>query len=818
MKITVDGEVREVPAGELLIKAAEDTGTYIPRFCWHPRMKPVGMCRMCLVEVETPRGKVLTTSCTMPVNEGMVVDTTSDVVTKAQEGILEFLLINHPLDCPVCDRGGECPLQDQTLAYGPGESRFVEEKRHFEKPIPISELVMLDRERCILCARCTRFSEEISGDPLIEFKERGGRTQVLNFPDEPFASYFSGNTVQICPVGALTAKPYRFRARPWDLEAVESVSFADSVHSKASVQSSQNEVVRINGVDNGPTNQGWLSDKDRFIFEYLNSEERLTTPLIRKGDELVATTWGEALGTAAELLGGFHGSEVAGLGGAHGTNEEAFAFGKFLRTCVVTPHIDAQMGDGLDPQFLVGITDRARIDDLEHAKTILLWAGDLKEELPVLYLRVRRAAAALGATLIVVHPRRTGLDDVATHKITYRPGDGPEVLRRLAAGDGVAAAAREALGTGPVVAIVGTTGRSEDPRLAEAVAAFVRELPDAKVMPVARRANVFGALDMGLAPTLLPGRASLADEEARTALEEVWGPLPEGAGRDATGILEALRDGTVKALVLYGADPLRDHPDPELAAAALDRAELIVALDLFESDSVARADVVFPVEAFSETEGTATNIEGRVQKVNRLLPGPGQTRQAWSVLDELARRMGAQLGATTSEALMKEIVTVAPAYRGLSWDLLDWGEGREGVVVPSADGVQPLVYVPVDTGLRATGGRFALHSGPVLYDDGVRVRMSPSLARLAPEPFVALHPRDAAALAVTEGHVVRVVAPGGEAALPVRIDPSLAEGAAYVPANLAGTAALGSPATVSIEASLDGDDDVADDDVEGSEV
>jgi NADH-quinone oxidoreductase subunit G len=806
VQITIDGEVLEVPAGELLIKVAEDAGTYIPRFCWHPRMKPVGMCRMCLVEVESPRGRLLTTSCTMPVNEGMVVDTRSDVVTKAQEGILEFLLINHPLDCPVCDRGGECPLQDQTLAYGPGESRFVEEKRHFEKPIPISELVLLDRERCILCARCTRFSDEISGDPLIEFQERGGQTQVLNFPDEPFASYFSGNTVQICPVGALTAKPYRFRARPWDLEAVESVSLADSVHSKASVQSSQNEVVRINGIDNGPTNQGWLSDKDRFLYEYLNSEDRITTPLVRNGAELVPASWGEALDTAAERLSGFHGTEVAALGGAHATNEEAFAFGKFLRTCVVTPHIDAQMGDGLDPQFLVGVTGRARIDDLDHAKTILLWAGDLKEELPVLYLRVRRAATALGATLVVVHPRRTGLDDVAAHKITYRPGDGPEALRRLAAGDGDTAAAREALATGPVVAIVGKTGRSEDPRLAEAVAAFARELPDARVMPAVRRANVFGALDMGLAPTLLPGRVSISSEQGRAAVEDAWGPLPEGAGRDATGILEGLRDGTIKALILYGADPLRDHPDPGLVAEAFERAEFILALDLFVTDSSGRADVLLPVEAFAETEGTTTNIEGRLQKVNRLLPGPGQTRQTWSVLDELARRMGAELGASTSEALMKEIVTIAPAYRGLSWDLLDWGDGREGVVLPGPEAEQPLEYIPVDTGLRPHAGRFALHSGAVMYDDGVRVRMSPSLARLAPEPFVALHPRDAAALAATPGDVVRVTSSSGEVSLTVRIDPTLAEGAAYVPANLAGTAALGSPATVGIEAILGGAD------------
>ncbi len=807
VSITIDGVEQRVPAGELLIKAAEETGTYIPRFCWHPRMKPVGMCRMCLVEVETPRGKLLTTSCTMPVNDGMVVDTRSDVVVKAQEGILEFLLINHPLDCPVCDRGGECPLQDQTMAYGPGESRFVEEKRHFEKPIPISDLVLLDRERCILCARCTRFSDEISGDPLIEFKERGGATQVLNFPDEPFASYFSGNTVQICPVGALTAKPYRFRARPWDLEAVESVSLVDAVHSKVSVQSSQNEVVRINGVDNGPTNQGWLSDKDRFIFEYLHSPERLTTPLVRAGDEFVEATWGEALDLAAERLATFPGSEVAGLGGAHGTNEEAFAFGKFLRTCVVTPHIDAQMGDGLDPDFVVGLSPRARIEDLERAKTILLWAGDLKEELPVLYLRVRRAATELGATLIVVHPRRTGLDDVADHKVTYRPGQGPDVLRALVAGEGTYAELREDLADGPVVAIVGRTGRGEDPRLAEAVAAFVRDLPGAGIMPVVRRSNVLGALDMGLSPSLLPGRAAATSPAARSALEEVWGPLPEQAGWDATGILEGLRDGRLRAVVLYGADPVRDHPDPTLAHAALDTADFVVALDLFLTDSSRLADVVFPVEAFSEIEGTVTNLEGRVQKVNRLLAGPGQSRQMWSVLDELARRMGAELGAPTAETLAKEIAAVAPAYRGLSWDVLDWGEGREGVVMPTAEGEQQLQYVPVDAATSSVSEGLALHSGRVLYDDGVRTRMAPSLAQLMPDPFVAVHPADAAELGVAEGESVRVVSEHAAVELPVRIDETLAEGAVYVPANLAATAPLGSPQSVTVHATDGGEEE-----------
>ena len=286
VRITVDGKEMEAAAGEMLIKAAQDGGTYIPRFCWHERMNPVGMCRMCLVEIEGPRGPMIITACTNPVADGMVVDTQNETVKKAQEAVLEFLLANHPLDCPICDKGGECPLQDQAMSHGPGESRFVEIKRNFEKPIPVSDLVLLDRERCILCARCTRFSDEISGDPLIEFMERGNVTEVNTFPDLPFSSYFSGNTVQICPVGALTAKPYRFRARPWDLTKVESSSLLDTAHPRISIHASQNQILRFLGVDNDATNHGWLSDKDRFGFQYIESEERLTSPLVNRGGEL----------------------------------------------------------------------------------------------------------------------------------------------------------------------------------------------------------------------------------------------------------------------------------------------------------------------------------------------------------------------------------------------------------------------------------------------------------------------------------------------------------------------------------------------------
>ncbi len=802
--INLDGVDIEVDAGRPLIDAAQAAGTYIPRFCYHPRMKAVGMCRACLVEVEGPRGSAIVPACTMPVSEGMVVHSKSEVAKKAQEGVLEFLLINHPLDCPVCDKGGECPLQDQAFAYGPGESRFVEEKRHFEKPIEISDLILLDRERCVLCARCTRFSDEISGDPLIEFKDRGNYVQVITFPDEPFASYFSGNTVQICPVGALTAKAYRFKARPWDIDAVESVSFVDSVQSRISLQTSHNEIIRIYGVDNDATNHGWLSDKDRFVHDHGQSPDRITTPLIKDGDEFRQATWAEAISRVADRLAAYDAAEVAGLGGARSTNEDAYAFSKFMRTAIGSPHLDAQLADGLDPAFAVGVTPRAEIIDLESAKTILLWGPDLKEELPVLYLRVRRAATELGANLVVVHPRRTGLDDVASHTIRYKPGTGPDVLRKLAAGDGGYADVRASLNDGPVVALVGRTGLAEDPAMAEAVAAFAVGLPDARILPLVRRGNVFGALDMGVAPTLLPGRVALDDGAARTALEADWGPIPAGPGMDATAILEALASGTAKALVLNGADPARDHPRPSIASAALDAADFVVALEMFLSDSGSHADVILPVAGLGEVEGTATNLEGRVQKVSRIVAPAGTSRPVWSILNDVADAMGADLGFPTAEAVGEEIARVAPAYAGVSWEGLTWGRGRDGIVLPGADGTQPLEVTPTDPGLPVTSGHLALHAARVLYDDGVIVRHSTGISRLAAHGAAHLHPRDASLLAVVDGDEV-VVHGDGDVQLPVVIDPTLAEGTVYVPFNLAGTAALGAVPTVRIDAVRGGD-------------
>jgi NADH-quinone oxidoreductase subunit G len=788
--ITINGVEHEVPEGELLIKAAQDRGTYIPRFCWHPRMNPVGMCRMCLVEIETPRGPMIITSCTNPVSDGMVIDTENAEVKKAQEAILEYLLINHPLDCPVCDKGGECPLQDQALAYGPGESRFVEIKRTFEKPIPISELVLLDRERCVLCARCTRFSEEISGDPLIEFIERGNKTEINTFPDLPFSSYFSGNTVQLCPVGALTAKPYRFRARPWDLQRVESSSLFDTAHPRMEIHASQNEILRYTGVDHDAINHGWLSDKDRFGFEYLRSEGRLTRPLVKRNGEFVEVEWHEALDIVSTRLGLIKeedgGEALSVIGGANGTNEDAYALARFAREVLETPNVDARMDDSLSSHFLAATVDRALISDVDEADTILVWGPDLKEEHPTLYLRVRRAAQELGKDLVVVHPRATGLDDRVTHKLTYRPGGGFDLLRELTSGGHPEVF--EHLTTESVVAIVGIASIADGPRLAESVAATIRDVAgNTKILPLNGRGNTYGALDMGLAPDLMPGRVAA-----------------KRPGKGTREIMESLEAGDVRGLVLVGADPLRDMPDSRVAADALEAAEYVVAIDLFHNDTNAHADVILPAAGFAEKEGTVTNLEGRVQKVNRLRPAPGSARADWSIVDDVASRIGSPLGLASAETIAKEIAENLPLYAGVTHDHLEW-EARDGVVVP-LDGEQPFDHIPVVLdGPGAPGAEFTLHRARTMYDDGVRLRYSPSLHRLAPGAVARINPADAPGLGAREGATLRVTTSQGEGEFTAIFDEGTPTGVVYVPSNQVGGASLGTDSVVRIRVVSPGD-------------
>ena len=526
--VTIDGKEVAVPKGTLIIRAAEQLGIEIPRFCDHPYLAPAGACRQCYVRIEgQPK---LTTSCTVTVAPGMVVQTqaTSDEVREAQVANLEFLLLNHPLDCPVCDRGGECPLQDQALAYGPGESRFREAKRVFAKPIPLSPLVNLDRERCVLCARCTRFCDEISGDRFIELYARGAGERVSIAAGEDFASPFSGNTIQICPVGALTATPYRFVARPFDLTSGDSICQHCSSGCAVRADVRRGEVVRVLARDEPRVNDAWICDKGRFAFRSADAPARITTPLVRDRG-LEPASFGEVLSWIAERA---RGSRVAFLTGGRLMDEDYYALSKLARVVFRTNDLDHRRHDGGAAEIAaarspLSVTSTA----LEGARVIVVAGLDAEQEVPIVHLRLRKAARR-GARIVVVHPRRTRLHDVAAHVIVS-PSEQARMLGAAARGgatgsevlDQALAALHDAGGAGVMLA-----GERLERAAGDAFA--IARSAGARFGYVQRRANDRGALRAGVHPRLLPGGRPFADAVARAEVEAVWGPiLADGEGR-----------------------------------------------------------------------------------------------------------------------------------------------------------------------------------------------------------------------------------------------------------------------------------------------
>lgn len=823
VEITVNGEVFTVQDGELLIDAAERNGTYIPRFCYHARMNPVGMCRMCIVEVDSGRGPALQPSCMVPVAEGMVVDTESDTVAKVQDGVLEFLLANHPLDCPVCDKGGECPLQDQTYAYGPGESRYVEEKRHHAKPIAISETVYLDRERCILCDRCTRFADEVAGDPLIHFIDRGSSTQVNTFPGEPFSSYFSGNTVQICPVGALTAKPYRFKARPWDLTESESTCTRCSVGCRMTVEASRDQVLRFQGIDSDPVNWGWLCDKGRFGFEAMNSSDRLGEPLMRGEDGEFATVhWNDALGAVVDgvsrALQGSGPASVALIGGARSTNEGAYGWAKFAKAVIGTDNCDAQLGDGLPAEVALGLPGLT-IDELCEPGGTILWMGpDPLEELPVLHLRLRHAVINDGVRIVELGPRRTGLRSLAAARVAVAPGELPSVLGRLLNGD--SGEGRDGLdGHGPaddhkaasailreagddLRVVIGRPNLAESADVAVAAVAVLRDsVPGARFLVALPRGNVRGALEAGLAPGFLPGGEPLDGG----SVPQQWDSVPADEGLDTEGILEAAAAGRVEVLFLLGADPLSDYPDGSLARSALAGARMVVAVTPLMDHSAAEADVVLPAAGFTEVDGTTTNLEGRVTEVSRKVTPVGTARADWSIAAALASRVAAERGSTAEvvgslDALTRELWATMAALTVGDDQVGDdqvgddqqadephpvEGPARDGTVI----GLARELSLPAagDLAVPATDAYgLRLVVSRTLYDRGTILAASPSSAGLAPEPFALISPTDAAPLGVEDSTQVKLSSARGSITVNARADASVPRGVVVVHHNLEG--------------------------------
>ena len=612
IKINVNGSEIISEPDQLIIEACEDSGIHIPRFCWHKRMDPVGMCRMCLVEIETPRGKALVPSCTTKVSEDLVVDTESDVVKKAQEGVLEFLLINHPLDCPVCDKAGECPLQDQTMAYGPGESRFVEDKRHFEKPIPISEIILLDRERCILCARCTRFSDEISGDPLIEFIQRGNKTQVNTFPDEPFRSYFSGNTVQICPVGALTSSSYRFKARPWDLKKVSSTSNCSSVGCSVELNVSQNKMLRILGEDNEYTNQGWLSDKGRYNFEYLHSEKRIQSPLLvdNPSKELSVNESMEIIGD--QILTDID-TNISFIVGHNSTNEEYFALNSFINslnenkkeTSIQDLNVyisDDYLHEGyFDDSYSLG-----QIKDLDSADTIILWSQDIKDNLPTLYLRIKQAVKN-GKKLIIFGHTNTAMKNLSEEyfgeevvsknfEFNIEISDIPNLSRLINGKE--------------VLAIVGKSSPIQNMEPVSKLINHLNENSNLKILNCFAKGNTFGAFQN---LDLVKGINDFVDEF----------------------------DSSRKNLIFtIGSNPVNNSVYSQKIKNHLISADYVVALDLFKNETTELADIILPTTSFTEKEGTFTNLEMRTLMQNKILPAPGSSLNEWEYWAMLLGKVG----------------------------------------------------------------------------------------------------------------------------------------------------------------------------------
>ncbi|HEY9413067.1 MAG TPA: NADH-quinone oxidoreductase subunit G [Jiangellaceae bacterium] len=775
--LTIDGFEVSVPAGTLLIRAAELIGVQIPRFCDHPLLEPAGACRQCLVEVvDAGNGRGMPkpqASCTLTVSPGMVVKTqlTSPVADKAQQGIMEFLLINHPLDCPVCDKGGECPLQNQAMSNGRGESRYEGNKRTYPKPINISAQVLLDRERCVLCARCTRFSKEIAGDPFIELLERGSLQQVGIYEKEPFESYFSGNTIQICPVGALTSAAYRFRSRPFDLVSVPSVAEHDACGSAIRVDHRRGTVMRRLAGDDPEVNEEWITDKDRFAFRSTTLDDRLTHPLVRdeESGELVTASWPEALTLAARGLA--QARDTGGVGvltGGRVTVEDAYAYAKFARVVLDTNDVDfrARSHSAEEAQFLAGVAGTGlgvTYRDLEAAPTVLLAGLEPEEEAGAIFLRLRKAVRAGGTAVHSIAPFATrGLDKLSGSLIPAAPGTEPEILDAIAAGDDrVAVLGTEIRQSGSIILAGGRLAAV--PGALSAVLRLARAT-GARVAWVPRRAGERGAVEAGALPTLLPGGRPVADAEARVDVATVWGVehvsgLP---GRDTSGILDSLAAGALSGVVVGGVE-LGDLPDPVAARAALTAAGFVVSLEVRRSEITDLADIVLPVAPTVEKAGTFVNWEGRERPFPVVLDDTAALSDA-GVLDAVADELDVRLATRDVATIRAELADIG------AWD---------GVRVSAPD-------VPPADPPHAAEGEAVLATWRLLLDSGRGQDGEPHLAATARTPVARVSPATAAEAGVADGDLLTLRSAAGAITVPVAIT-TMPDQVVWVPQNSPGS-------------------------------
>ncbi len=804
--VTIDGFEISVPKGMLIIRAAEMLGIQIPRFCDHPLLDPIGACRQCLVEVEGQRKPMA--SCITPCAEGMVVHTqlTSAVADKAQHGVMELLLINHPLDCPMCDKGGECPLQNQAMSNGQGETRFTEEKRTFAKPVPISAQVLLDRERCISCTRCVRTSEEIAGDAFIDFVERGPDQFIGTADGEPFNSYFSGNTVQVCPVGALTGAAYRFRARPYDLVSTPSVCEHCAAGCRLRTDHRRGKVTRRLAGDDPAVNEEWNCDKGRWAFTYATQRDRLTAPLVRNAEGvLVPTSWPHALGVAAQgLLAAKEAGGVGVLPGGRLTLEDAYAYAKFARVALDTNDIDmrARPHSAEETQFLAACVAGTGIDvtyaDLEQAPVVVLAGFEPEDESPIVFLRLRKAVRKHNQRVFSIAALASwGLQKLDGTLIPTTPGDEAATLTALAAGGRVptmvvARNGRTVPGTGHDQEIA--LGRDSivlvGERLAQvpgalAAAARLATATGARMAWVPRRAGERGAVEAGALPGLLPVGRPVTDADARAEVARVWGKaaLPGRQGRDTSQILEAAAAQQLGGLVVAGVDPA-DLPDPEAALAALEMAPFIVSLELRASAVTDRADVVFPVAAVAEKAGTFVNWEGRGGSFEAALHVP-EVRTDLYVLGAIADQMDVHLG-----------LPDAPAARA---ELASLGRWR-GSVTPAPTPGGPGGSSPRTIQFLGVGGASAALPVKVAawhqLLDGGRMQDGEVYLAATARPVVArISPATATRTSIADGDKVIIATGQGSVAVPVEVT-SMVDDVVWVPAGVCPGAGHGSMVTL----------------------
>ncbi len=754
--VVVDGVAIEIPKGTLVIRAAELLGIEIPRFCDHPLLEPVAACRMCLVDIEgVPKPQP---ACAQVVSDGMQVRTqlTSPIARDAQEGVMEFLLLNHPLDCPVCDKGGECPLQNQAMSAGRPESRFEDEKRTFPKPINVSAQILLDRERCVSCARCTRFAEQIAGDPMLELLERGSNQQVGTAADQPFDSYFSGNTVQICPVGALTSAAYRFRSRPFDLVSVPTTCEHCASGCSLRTDHRRGTVTRRLAWDEPAVNEEWNCDKGRFAFTY-QEQGRVATPLIREDGKLRPASWPEALDVAARGLAAATSHGV--LVGGRSTVEDSYAYARFARAVLQSDNIDFRVRDSSDEeaQFLrssvAGTAVRITYEALEKAPAVVLIAFEPEDESPIVFLRLRKAARGGGTRVYSVGAAVTrGLSKLAGTLIPAKPGAEASALTDLPA------KVRAELSTPGAVIMVGE-------RIAgiEGGATAVLELArstGASIAWVPRRAGERGALDAGALAGLLPGGRPLTDDQARAAVAACWGveSLPATTGLTGESLLRAVTGGDIGALITGGVE-LADLPDQVLGRAAIEAAAFVVSLENHHSAITELADVVFPVAVVTEKSGTFMNWEGRPRPFAQTFKDALVMSDA-IVLGMLARAMNVPIGASDVAGIRQELGSLGA-----------WAGAR--------------TEEPNTTAGQVVDAAYLVSTWRALIDNGVMQEGEPYLAATAHAVAATCSAAMVAGLGAPEN--VTVTGPLGSVTLPLLVGDVL-DGVVCLPLNSPGCA------------------------------